>query len=745
MPHASSPSRLPSGRLPFTGFRPDIQGLRAVAVGVVLLYHANAPFLPGGFVGVDVFFVISGYLITGLLLREALSTGRIDLADFYARRARRILPAATIVLIATLLLTVLFLPQIRWQQIGIDALGSAFYVVNWILAAGTDYLNADVAPSPLQHFWTLSVEEQFYIVWPLVLILLLLLIRGGTVRATKAAARAGKTPDPSLVMRYAGIGVLAILVPSLIWSIYFTSTHPAPAYFVTTTRLWELAIGAGLAVFARYAARIPDRPALVLGWLGFAGILVASFFYTSTAPAFPGAAALLPTLSAAAIIAGGMNGRAERGVGVLLGLRPMRWIGDISYSLYLWHWPLVVVGTYLLGGELRFRWGLVIVAFAILPSWLSYRYVETPFRDWSRLKRSIRASLWAGAGLMAATALVATAVIAVPKLVGAQQQTEIALGDGVGASKVFDDVDESLGAAAAEDLGDQASETVDEATSAGDPVDAVEGGFIPAAVDARDDNSIIYENGCQLATEDVQPNGCVFGDPKSDTTVVLAGDSHSANWAPTLIALAEKQGWKLIIHTKSACSFASVPQGGGGGVYEECGEWNRLALDEIVKEAPDLVVTVNAGRRGVWQNGEQLTGDARLQAFAAGLNTTWKQLGAAGIPVLVIADTPDMGIDVPECVSANADDLAKCAVPRSEAVDALPQADPIAAEGLDGVEIIDMNNWICPDAEYCAPVVGNVLVWRDNQHLTATFAETLVEPLEAAMSRKGSLAGILFG
>ncbi|MEV8337702.1 acyltransferase family protein [Leucobacter sp. NPDC077196] len=707
----------PSERLPFTGFRPDIQGLRAVAVGVVLLYHADAPFLSGGFVGVDVFFVISGYLITGLLLREALSTGRIDLAEFYARRARRILPAATIVVIATLVLTVMLLPGIRWQQVGTDAIGAALYVVNWMYAGGTDYLNATVAASPLQHFWTLSVEEQFYIVWPLVLLLLLLVIRGGAARAGGAEAGGDRGPDRARVQRYAGIGVLAILIPSLVWSIVFTASNPAPAYFVTTTRLWELAIGAAIAVFARYAARIPSRIALALGWVGLAGILIASFAYSAEAPAFPGSAALLPTLSATAIIVGGMNGRAENGVGRVLGTRPMRWIGDISYSLYLWHWPLIVVGTYLLGGELRFRWGLLIIALAIGLSWLSFRFVEGPFRDWPWLKHSVRRSLAAGATLMAATVIIAVVVTVAPRF--GDQQFEAADATRMGAEALTDDISKG---------------TLATFSDAGAPVDVISGGFTPSAVDARQDNSVIYDNGCQLDVATVTPNGCVFGDPGSDVTVVLAGDSHAANWAPTMIGLAEARGWRLVTHTKSACSLAAVEQGGNSRPYTECNAWNPLVQQEIIELHPDLVVTVNAGRRGVWQDGEPLAGDARLDAFAGGLAETWRSFTSAGIPVAVIADTPDMGIDVPECVSANPDRLTRCAVPRSEAIGTQPKAEPIAVEGLTDVSLIDMNDWICPDAASCPAIVGNVLVWRDNQHLTATYAETLVQPLDAALS-----------
>ena len=722
-----------------TGFRPDIQGLRAVAVGVVLLYHANMPFLTGGFVGVDVFFVISGFLITGLLLRESLTRGRIDLADFYARRARRILPAATVVLLVTLVLTVAFLPRIRWEQIGIEAAGAAVYIVNWILAGGTDYLNAEVAASPLQHFWTLSVEEQFYIVWPIVLIGMLWL-------AGKRRAR-GEALSQARTLQFAGIGVMLILIPSLAWSIFYTSASPAPAYFVTTTRLWELAIGAALAVFATTIARMPDWLGYALGWAGLAGILAASFFYTSTSPAFPGAAALLPTLSAAAIIAGGLGNRSTRGVGRLLSIRPMRWIGDISYSLYLWHWPLIVVGTYLLGGELRFRYGLAIALFSILPAWLSYRFIENPFRDWKVVKKTAARSLWAGGALVALTLVGSTAVVAVPKLT--ETPTPPA-GSALGAEALF-----AAAESAAPNTGigtgepgfaplDSSAELLAAIRDVGSPVPTVPGGFTPAAVDARSDNSVIYRNDCHVDQDTSTPNGCVFGDEASATSVVIIGDSHAANWVPTWSKLAEDHDWKLTSHTKSACSFSAAQQANTNGLYQSCLEWNDLVLDELIAEQPDLVVTVNAGRRDVADQGELLTGEARLQANAAGLNETWSALNDAGVPVLVINDTPDMGIDVPECVSANPNDLTACATPRAEAVDAQPHPEPIALQGLEAAELIDMNDWICPSASACPVVVGNVMVWRDAQHLTATYARTLAKPLAATLQRSPLAAKILF-
>ena len=728
----SATAERPGRALPFTGFRPDVQGLRAVAVGVVLLYHANFPFLTGGFIGVDVFFVISGYLITGLLLREAITAGRINLADFYARRARRILPAATIVLVVTLALTALFLPQIRWEQIGIEAAGAAVYVVNWILAKNTDYLNADVAASPIQHFWTLSVEEQFYIVWPLLLIAVLWL-------ATRTRKNASAPLSQTRVLGFAGAGIALILIPSLIWSIYYTDANAAPAYFITTTRLWELAIGAALAVFATQLARIPDWFGYLLGWAGLAGILAASFLYTSTSPAFPGSAALLPTLASAAVIAGGLNGRASKGVGRLLGLRPMRWIGDISYSLYLWHWPLVVVATYLLGGELRFRWGLVVVVFSILPAWLSYRFIENPFRDWKRLKVSAARSLSAGAGLVAITLVCATAVVFVPRVTAPPAVAENVAE--LGAEALMDQAGKPPHAVelpgkffTAEAAGGPISEQlIASFNGLGKPVDSVADGFTPSALDARSDNPPLYSEGCQLSEDEAKPKPCVFGDTSSSTTVMLVGDSHAAAWMPALDIVAKKHQWRLVTNTKSGCSFADVTQTRFGGAFPTCDQWNQSVLEQVIAEKPLFVVTVNAGRRGVWQNGTALQGDQKVQAFGAGLRSHWAALNKAGIPVRVIKDTPEIPFDLPECVSANPTQLTKCATPRDTAINKRPHPELDAVKKLPDTELIDMNDWICPDASSCPAVVGNVLVWRDTDHITATYSRTLAEPLEVAL------------
>ena len=311
-----------------SGFRPDVEGLRAVAVGLVVLYHAGLSRLSGGFVGVDVFFVISGFLITSLLIRELERTGRISLSRFYARRAKRLLPAAATVLLVTTALTALVLPEIRWRDTGGDIVSAALYVVNWRLAGrSVDYLAEGTAPSPVQHFWSLAVEEQYYLVWPLLLILV-----------TWWARRRGRSMGASL-----SIGLALVAIPSLLWSVYQTSYQPASAFFLTTTRMWELAIGGGVAIAATRLARMPRPAALLLGWIGLAAVAVAGVIFSTSTP-WPGYAAALPTLGAAAVIAAGF---AAGGAGpvMLLGTRPFLWVGALSYSLYLWHWPLLVAAT----------------------------------------------------------------------------------------------------------------------------------------------------------------------------------------------------------------------------------------------------------------------------------------------------------------------------------------------------------------------------------------------------------------
>lgn len=275
-------------------FRPELEGLRAIGILAVMTYHAGIKVFPGSFAFIDLFFVISGFLITGLLVRELESTKRISLSGFYARRIRRLLPAATVVLVFTAILTWWFADPIDRPAFGIDIAAAATYVVNWVLAwRSVDYLAEDVGASPVQQLWSLAVEEQFYIVWPLVLIVVALIIRKYHRNARQTMA----------------IGLFLIVIPSFVWSVVFTQQDAASAYFVTTTRLWELGVGGLIAVGASLWTKIPKTYARIIGWTGFVVVIASALFYTS-ALAWPGYLALAPVLGTAAIIIAGATGAA---------------------------------------------------------------------------------------------------------------------------------------------------------------------------------------------------------------------------------------------------------------------------------------------------------------------------------------------------------------------------------------------------------------------------------------------------
>src|SRR5829696_2843268 len=321
-----------------SGFRPDLEGLRAVAVGLVLLYHADVPGIRGGYVGVDVFFVLSGFLITGLLIRELSATGRISLSQFYARRARRLLPASAVVLVVTAVASAIMLPPLRMPDVAGDIAAAAAYVSNYRFAAqATDYLGSELAPSPVLHFWSLGVEEQFYLFWPALL----------TLVAGVAFARGNVGGGVHRV----AITLAVVFVASLGLSLWLTTVQQPWAFFSLPTRAWELALG-GLIAIPVVGRWIPPAISPLLAWAGLALVVYAGVAFNAGTP-FPGLAALVPTVGSALVIAAGLGrdspavGPGPRpavpGPGRLLSLPPVRFLGRISYSLYLWHWPILVL------------------------------------------------------------------------------------------------------------------------------------------------------------------------------------------------------------------------------------------------------------------------------------------------------------------------------------------------------------------------------------------------------------------
>lgn len=361
-------------------FRPDVEGLRAVAVVLVVLYHAGVPALSGGFVGVDVFFVLSGFVITGLLLRERVSSRKTRLLAFYGRRCRRILPAATLVIVLTVVASYRWLGFLVGNSTaGVSRTAALFYANIHFISTGTNYLASQLPPSPLQNYWSLSVEEQFYVVYPTLFI---------------AAALIGRRVNLRIKL---AILLVLVIASSLAWSLHQTTTNATVAYFSPLTHAWELALGGLVAVGSLQLARIPRPLAATLTWIGLAGILLAGFVFGATT-VYPGAPVILPVAATALVIAAG-TAVPRLGAEALLRLPPFRWFGKLSYSLYLWHWPILAIAAQHAGHALSVTTNLLWLLLAVLLSAVSYFLIENPIRHWGFLMRSPVRSVTLGAAL----------------------------------------------------------------------------------------------------------------------------------------------------------------------------------------------------------------------------------------------------------------------------------------------------------------------------------------------------------
>ncbi|WP_270070762.1 acyltransferase family protein [Streptomonospora mangrovi] len=671
-----SPSAAPAAA---RRFLPEVQGLRAVAVLLVLIYHVDHDLLPGGYVGVDVFFVISGFLITTLLLREARETGRVSLAGFYVRRIRRILPAAGLVLAVTGALSFVLLPSPRLLDTAMQLAASAFYVENLFLAdQAVDYLAAETAASPVQHFWSLAVEEQFYLVWPLLFV--------------GWAALPRRRRSTWWVLG----GAAAVLAASVAYSVVLTPDSPQQAYFLPQTRMWELAVGGVLAVVLS-RREVPAALRWVLGWAGLAAIGAAAWYY-SDETAFPGWAAALPVLGAAAVIAAGHNGRFSSYE--LLSTAPARFVGDISYALYLWHWPLIVFTISMTDADtLTPLYGALVVVASFLLAWATKVAVEDPVRRFGLLRTGRSAAVFAVVSALA---------------VGLIAAGQYARFEGLRSVR-FDPVVH---------VGPSALATSEPEGSPEEPT-------YPSPVTAADDLPSVYGDGCQASVPEVALNPCVYGPEDADTTVAVVGDSHAAHWVPALQRLAHERGWRVHTFTKSSCGFTSATLwlSDKNRDYTECVEYNDAVVRELTGELrPDLVFTSSSTMADL--SGAESKSQDRAE-IAAGMASLWEPLEEAGSELVVIRDTPKSRPRLPECVARHTRAPGECANTQAEA---FAEDDPqvIAAEETDAdVTLVDLTDEFCVGGT-CPPVIGNVLVYRDSHHLTATYSRLLAHSLAEA-------------
>ena len=659
--------------------RGDIEGLRALAVGTVLLYHVGMPFIPGGFVGVDIFFVISGFLITSLLLREAAATGTVSIADFYARRARRLLPAASLVLVVTAGAGWLILPGADRVDLGIDVAAASLYVVNWALALrSVDYLAEDAAPSAVQHYWSLSVEEQFYVVWPLVILLGLVVARRTRMRPKRLL-----------------FGVLALLAgASFIHSVTHTASGSTTAYFITTTRIWELALGALLAFLVERLTALPRMAAEVLAALGLVLVLWSALAIDAATP-WPGSWALVPTLGAALVIAAGCAHR-ETVTARLLGVRPMVWIGGLSYAIYLWHWPLITLAT-AAWPDVRSHHLLVLGGLSILLAWLTKHLVEDPIRFHPGLGARARRGLLFGAATMLATLLVAGAVwSSVPRL---DPGARVA-----GATSLVADP-----ASAHWRVREDASS-----------VFTTDGPVTPHPAVATRDVPAYEDDDCQVTKGDSEVNtSCVYGDTDSDTTIAMLGDSKMGQWFPAVAAIADAEGWRLELYLKSGCAFTER------GEAADCNAFGRNLADHFdTTGAPDLALV------------SQVRADPEVRD---GTTESIRTLQARGTRVIVLADSPrPVTPKVYACVETHEGDYSACAFDaagQGRKGSGTPNLAAAAAET--GAPFVDLNAWICPPGSTCPAVIADTLVYRQGSHVTASYVRSLTPMLYRDLARLG--------
>lgn len=553
---------------------PQIQALRALAAILVLLFHANL--VGGGYIGVDIFYVISGYLITGLILREIEQSGRLNFKAFYLRRIKRLLPTSFFILMVTALVSWYLYPGTMREELGKDILAASVYVSNFLFAFWQmDYQNLNAIPPVVIHFWSLAVEEQFYLFWPVIVLI-----------AFKAGGRK---------RLFSIIG--AITFGSFVSSLYLTEAAPIWAFYSLPTRAWELGIGALLlAIPSKY------RLSTFYPWAALAAIVYATLMYTDKTP-FPGTAAIAPVIGTAAAIASISSW--PKILNFFSNLRITQWLGEISYPLYLWHWPLLVIPMVYLGRSLHiYERGLAIAGTLLLAD-LTHRYIEQPLRHITLSPRRI----------------VTGALIA--SLIATSTGAAIAL---------------------------SANNTITLSTGQQYSLEQIM------------EKPKVYLDDCHVNNGETVSGDCAYG-PNSPTKVVLFGDSHAAQWMPVLEKLAYEKNFQLISLTKSACPGPAVVKVETGEYKNaDCSAWRKNSIARIKSLKPMAVIVSGM------QYFEVPSGYAsRADWWREGQAKTYQALLGSSKHLIYISDTPHPQRDIPSCIAAGRIDKCNSTEP-SEAI-----------------------------------------------------------------------------
>lgn len=640
-PHAVEPAQAAL-------FRPDIEGLRAIAVLLVIGAHFAVPGLSAGFIGVDVFFVISGFLITGILVREHQRTGQIELTRFYANRLRRLLPALAAMLIICSALAFKLLPDAQNVANSQGAAMAALWVSNIYFAfADVDYFAAETSSNAFLHTWSLGVEEQFYLVWPLLIVLAARWIRG-------------QSSHSALTYVFAVVAML-----SLGASLLASQTNPIVGFYMMPTRAWQFACGA--LVWLLSIQRAPSQAQAAASAWGGMLLLAIALIVIGPQTNYPGAAALLPTLATCALLWSGVSRDAQHRAlpRTLLSLAPVQSIGRLSYAWYLWHWPVLIIGEHLLPIKGNVNNTLLALAISLLAAILTHHLIENPVRYGRPARLGTKWQI--GIAMFAM-------VILNSQLLRWNTVTQ----DQLAASK----------------------------------------GDVYAQASA--DLPIIYQHGCDDWYQSSELKPCVYGKPDATKTAVLLGDSIGVQWFPTLTAMMDEREWKIVVLTKSSCPMVDEPffYPRIGREYTECTDWRNKAIEWIQNQKVDRLF-IGGTASSAFTDQQWTEGTRRLlDRFTP--NTT---------ALYLIEANPTLGFHGPNCLrqkKSNMVDDGACLGTADNTsythVATLLKSVVSAPSDIHTVKAkwIETSSLVCP-AGKCQAIQNGIIVFRDSQHLTATF------------------------
>jgi peptidoglycan/LPS O-acetylase OafA/YrhL len=640
--------------------RSDIQGLRAIAILLVVLNHAHIPGFTGGFIGVDVFFVLSGFLISGILIREHQQSGRINYFAFIARRLRRLFPALIVMLVGTIFLASFFLSGYEYSQ----QTGSVPYAATWIsnlyfAFSVNDYFAELKAHDLFLHTWSLGVEEQFYLLWPIIL---------SAVIGLSVSTRGQSGNRVSCLS-----GLFILFIASMALSLYWIGESPLYSFYIMPARIWQFALGAALFVWLdheKVPAWLRERAvyAVVLG----IGLIIGASLYLNQMMTYPGLWALIPSMGAALVIAGGTFD-SNRSNGGILTNPAMVWIGDRSYSWYLWHWPILAMG-FTWFGQTDYLTITALVSISLLLAMASYRYVELPFWKGPLGNKPPLPVIASTLGLM---------VLLVSILPRAPEYLAL-------------------------DMHKRNK---------------------PKMVNARNDFPITYKQGCDTSVGSAEVRPCITTKIKTRKTAVLFGDSIGAQWFSAISEIYKPPEWRLILLTKAACPivdqdffYRKIRK-----TFVVCRQWRDAALKYLESINPDVVFMGSDNTYYEFSKTQWIEGTKRILDHIAPVSGR----------IVILPGTPWLPVDGPSCIEKRGRAACSYKMPSrsptSEATGYLASA----AGKFGNVSVLSLNDLVCPNGICSALTHAGIPVYRDNKHLTDSFVRTLTPAISQRLRKLG--------